>query len=118
VWVGVALVGGAIIYAALANLDPGQLTETIVGFAATGVGEELAFRGFIWERTRASGIGPVALVTSNAAIFAAWHLASVATGLNDSASLIGNLRFGLLFSVLRLTGGNVGLPVLVHMALT
>lgn len=117
-----ALVGAVLVAAALVDAVLGQhlsnihLAENSVKYLATGVGEEVAFRGFLWERTQAAGLAPVWLVAVNTVVFTAWHLDSVAAQQSQLSDLIGVAVFGLLFTIIRLWSGNVGLPALVHIA--
>lgn len=86
-------------------------------FLATGIGEEIAFRGFLWERTRSAGIALGWVVAVNVLGFTVWHLVSVAAGQAPLSGLIGVAGLGLLFSLVRLWSGNTGLPALLHAAI-
>jgi membrane protease YdiL (CAAX protease family) len=115
------LIGAVGVLAALAvagsrNLYPDGLPEAVVGFAATGFGEELSFRGFLWERLQAAGLPTAGLVAANVAAFVAWHLVAVASGGTGAGNLLDVLWFGVLVSLVRLGCGNTGLPALLHMA--
>jgi membrane protease YdiL (CAAX protease family) len=77
-WAGAVLVAAAVAGAALVRHHSAiVVAETVVKLAATAVGEEIAFRGFIWERTHSAGLGPFWLVATNSLAFAVWHLVAV-----------------------------------------
>lgn len=114
---GGALVAAAIVYAGAAeHLGSSGLIETVVKYVATGVGEELAFRGFLWDRMRTAGLSGPLLVAANTGAFVAWHLVSVAAGQNQLSDLLGVAVFGVVFAVARLWSKNTGLPALLHIA--
>jgi membrane protease YdiL (CAAX protease family) len=114
---GVVLVVAAIAYEALGrHLGAAPVSQNTVALLSTALGEELAFRGFIWERTRSAGMGPASLVVVNVAAFTAWHLVAVAAGTAAAADLIGVAIIAVILSLVRLRAGNVGLPALLHLA--
>jgi membrane protease YdiL (CAAX protease family) len=114
---GGVLVGGAVLYlVATQHPTSTDLAETMVGYAATGLGEELAFRGYLWARLRSAGLRGAVLVVVDVAAFVLWHLPSVVSGLSGISALIGIAVFGVIFALARLWSGNAGLPVLLHIA--
>jgi membrane protease YdiL (CAAX protease family) len=90
--------------------------QVIVDCLITGLCEELAFRGFIWERLQDAGLQAIPLVAVNVALFTCWHLVSVASNLNQWDSLIGITVYGTIFSIVRMYAGNTALPACVHAA--
>lgn len=114
---GLLLVAAGILDVTLvAHVGAGRAAQDAVKAAAAGFGEELAFRGFIWERTRSAGLGPVLLMAVNAVGFAAWHLVAAAAGTFALSDLPNILILGVVLSVVRLCAGNTGLPALLHTA--
>lgn len=114
---GVALMVAAMGYEALVrHLGVVAVAENTLSDLATGFGEELAFRGFLWGRTRAAGLPVGWLVAVNVLVFTAWHLISVASGLSKLSGLATVAVLGLVFSLVRLWSGNTGLPGLLHAA--
>jgi membrane protease YdiL (CAAX protease family) len=114
---GLVLVMAALAYEAAAqHLGSTAIAQNAVRYLAAGVGEEVAFRGFLWERTRAAGLALGWVVTVNVAGFTAWHLISVAAGLSQLSGLISVAVLGLVFCLVRLWSGNTGLPALLHVA--
>lgn len=119
---GQALVGAVLVAAAVAeavlvqHLTATALAQTVVKFAAAAIGEEVAFRGFIWERTISAGLTAPWLVVVNAVAFAAWHLVALAAGTVEASGLIGVAVLGIVVSLARLWSGNTGLPALLHLA--
>lgn len=114
---GVAMVVAAISFEALVHhIGFGGVAQTVLSDLATGLGEELAFRGFLWDRIRAAGLPLGWLVTVNVVVFTAWHLISVASGLSQLSDLLSVAVLGLIFSLVRLWSGNTGLPAFLHAA--
>jgi membrane protease YdiL (CAAX protease family) len=117
-----ALAGAALVAAALADEALAQhaggtaIAENAVRYLAAGIGEEIAFRGFLWERTRAAGMALGWLVAVNVVAFTAWHLISVTAGFSQPSNLIGVAALGVVFCLVRLWSDNTGLPALLHTA--
>ncbi|HEX3005134.1 MAG TPA: CPBP family glutamic-type intramembrane protease [Angustibacter sp.] len=83
--------------------DPGTLLVLAVGYAATGVYEELWFRGIMLRAALALGAARAAALS--AAVFGASHLANVVFGQNaviTAAQAVGAAAFGFGYAVLRL----------------
>lgn len=115
---GAALVAAGVSYEAVTrHAGVSAIAENGIRFLATGIGEEIAFRGFLWERTRAAGIAVGWVVAVNVLGFTAWHLVSVAARQAPVTGLIGVAGLGLLVSLARLWSGNTGLPALLHAAI-
>jgi len=74
------------------------------------------FRGFIWERSRAAGLGPVLVVGVNAVAFAALHLPTALNDQDPANELVHDLCLGLVMCLVRLWSGNVTLAGLLHTA--
>jgi membrane protease YdiL (CAAX protease family) len=115
--VGLVLVGVAVAYEILdQHVAVTDLGERALALLATAIGEEIAFRGFLWERLRASGIRVGWLIVVDVLAFTAWHLVSLAAGLSQPSDLIGVAVFGVIFCLARLWAGNTGVPALLHLA--
>jgi membrane protease YdiL (CAAX protease family) len=83
--------------------DPATLAALVVGYAATGVYEELWFRGLALRAALPLGPGRAAALT--ALVFGAVHLANVLFGQNPAvtaAQAVGAACFGFGYAVLRL----------------
>jgi hypothetical protein len=114
---GVMLVLAALAYEGLRlHIGAAGIGENGLGDLAAGAGEELAFRGFLWDRARICGLPLGWLLMVNVVTFTAWHLISVAAGLSQLSGLASVAVLGLLFSLARLWSGNTGLPALLHAA--
>jgi hypothetical protein len=114
---GLALVIAALAYEALGqHLGGTAVAQDAVRYLAAGFGEEIAFRGFMWELTRTAGLALGWVVVINVAGFTAWHLVSVAAGLSQPVNLISDAILGLVLCLVRLWSGTTGLPALLHMA--
>ena len=83
--------------------NPSTLLALAVGYAATGVYEELWFRGVMLRAALPLGPGRAAALT--AAVFGASHLANILFGQNiaiTAAQAVGAAAFGFGYAVLRL----------------
>jgi uncharacterized protein len=83
--------------------DPSTLLALVVGYAATGVYEELWFRGLAMRAALPLGPGRAAALT--AVVFGVVHLGNVMFGQNvavTAAQAIGAACFGFGYAVLRL----------------
>ncbi|MGZ4595021.1 MAG: CPBP family intramembrane glutamic endopeptidase [Actinomycetes bacterium] len=83
--------------------DPTTLVALALGYAATGVYEELWFRGLALRAALPLGPGRAAALT--AVVFGASHLANVLFGQNvavTAAQAVGAAAFGFGYAVLRL----------------
>ncbi|MGN6250280.1 MAG: lysostaphin resistance A-like protein [Marmoricola sp.] len=93
----------------------GTLAVLVVGYAATGVFEELWHRGVILDTLRPVGMRRAAVI--GGALFAASHLGNIAFGQPVMVSLaqsVGAFCFGTGFSVFRWRTDAVWLLVAVH----
>jgi uncharacterized protein len=88
---------------------------TVVGYLATGVYEELWFRGVMlkalapWSPLRAAGL--------SSALFGLMHLCNIAFGANPAvtaAQVVGASCFGFGLAALRLRGSSIWPLVLIH----
>ena len=106
---------------------PGDPAAVAIAFAAqlgimliASIGEELAWRGWLFSMLRPRGFWFTAIVSS--VIWSVWHAPilaiSVAKGLDSPAamvlSLVSVLMFGPLFAALREVSGSVWPAVLAH----
>ncbi len=83
--------------------DPATLLALTLGYAATGVYEELWFRGLMLRAALPLGPGRAAALT--AVVFGASHLANILFGQNaaiTAAQAVGAAAFGFGYAVLRL----------------
>lgn len=83
--------------------DPSTLPVLAAGYAATGVYEELWFRGAVLRVALPLGVGRAAALS--AAVFGAAHLANVLFGQNvvvTAAQAVGAACFGFGYAVLRM----------------
>ncbi len=83
--------------------DPTTLVALALGYAATGVYEELWFRGVVLRAALPLGPGLAAALT--AVVFGASHLANIFFGQNiavTAAQAVGAAAFGFGYAVLRL----------------
>jgi membrane protease YdiL (CAAX protease family) len=114
---GVLVVVVATIIAAATRMYHDQLAENVIECLVTGLCEELAFRGLIWQLLRNAGLGTIAVIVVNVMLFTGWHVVSVVASRNDWDSLIGVAVYGTIFSLIRLRAGTIALPALVHAAI-
>ncbi len=83
--------------------DPSTLVVLTLGYAATGIYEELWFRGVVLRAALPLGPGRAAALT--AVVFGAAHLANILFGQNvavSAAQAVGAAAFGFGYAVLRL----------------
>lgn len=83
--------------------DPSTLVALTLGYAATGVYEELWFRGVLLRA--ALPLGPGRGAALSAVVFGAAHLANILFGQNaavTAAQAVGTAAFGFGYAVLRL----------------
>ena len=83
--------------------DPSTLFALALGYTATGVYEELWFRGVVLRA--ALPLGPGRAATLSAVVFGASHLANILFGQNaaiTAAQAVGAAAFGFGYAVLRL----------------
>jgi membrane protease YdiL (CAAX protease family) len=115
----VLLVAVSLIVAAVVAHHEIEWIGTVVRVGAAAVGEELIFRGFIWERTRRAGWGAPLVIAVNVVAFTLWHIPSVLAGLNSAS--VGTfailLLVGLILCVLRLATRSLILPTAAHFAI-
>ncbi|MEP6842416.1 MAG: CPBP family intramembrane glutamic endopeptidase [Pseudolysinimonas sp.] len=117
--VAVLLVAVSLIIAAAVAHHEIEWIGTVLRVAAAALGEELIFRGFIWERTRSAGWGASLVIAVNVVAFTLWHIPSVIAGLNSAS--VGTfailLLVGLILCVLRLVTRSLILPTAAHFAI-
>lgn len=114
---GISLIAAALAYASvLHHIQPLVLFMIAVRLAATGFGEELVFRGFIWEELRTAGLGFGPLLALTVALFTAFHAPALLAGAAGFVNVITIAVFGLVAGVVRWRCGNAGLPALLHTA--
>lgn len=95
----------------------GALAVLVVGYAATGVFEEVWHRGIVLDALRALGVRRSAVI--GGALFAGSHLANIAFGQAVAVSLaqaVGAFCFGVGFSIFRWATNAVWLLAGVHFA--
>lgn len=113
--------GGALLVVAIAAVGEAAHSASTVGrevvkYAATGIGEEVLFRGVIWSLLARCIARAPWLVLADVALFVAWHIPSVLAGDNSWGGLWTVGALGVAFSLARLVSGRIELPVLLHMA--
>ena len=114
---GLAAVIAALAYQAIAHqAGTAQLADQAVTLGVTGFTEELLFRGFLWDRCRAAGLGTLLVIAVSALAFAALHLPQVLAQNRDMIDLAYDAALGLGLGVVRVWSGNVALPGLLHTA--
>lgn len=94
---------------------PGILVVLAVGYAATGVFEEIWYRGVILDTLGSSGVGRSAVI--GGALFAAGHLANIAFGQPVAVTLaqsVGAFCFGIGYAILRWRTNAVWLLAGIH----
>ncbi|PVZ54036.1 hypothetical protein C9424_16160 [Arthrobacter sp. H-02-3] len=97
--------------------DPGLAATAVIvaGYLATGIYEELWFRGMILEAL--ASWTPLRAAPLSAALFGLLHLCNIAFGANPAvtaAQVIGAASFGLGLAALRLRGMTLWPLVLLH----
>jgi len=92
------------------------LPRHLVTAGSAGVGEELLFRGVLWDRLTRLLPGPLVLVAVDAALFAAYHVPSVRVQHEPGWQLLTTFGFGVLFAGLRVASRGLVLPTAVHVA--
>jgi membrane protease YdiL (CAAX protease family) len=117
--VTVLLVGGSLIVASTVEHQGIVLIGIAIRVAATAAGEEVVFRGFIWDRTRRARWGVPLVIAVNVLAFALWHIPSMLAGfspttLEQFAILI---LVGLTLCIIRLTTRSLILSAAVHFAI-
>ena len=98
--------------------DPSTLVALTLGYAATGVYEELWFRGIVLRAALPLGPGRAAALT--AAVFGASHLANILFGQNiaiTAAQAVGAAAFGFGYAVVRLRTNALWALVCTHSVL-
>ena len=97
--------------------DPSTLVALTVGYIATGVYEELWFRGIVLRAALPLGPGRAAALT--AVVFGAAHLANILFGQNaaiTAAQAVGAAAFGFGYAVVRLRTNAVWMLAGTHFA--
>lgn len=96
-----------------------ELIGIAVRAGATAVGEEVIFRGFIWDRTRRAGWSAPVVIAVNVVAFTLWHIPSMLAGFSPASvgTAVALLLVGLILCVLRLVTRSLILPVAAHFAI-
>lgn len=96
-----------------------ELFAAVIRVGVTAVGEEIIFRGFIWDQTRRAGWGMPLLIVANVIAFALWHIPSMLAGYSSLSvgAFAVLLLVGLILCVLRLVTRSLILPAAVHFAI-
>lgn len=117
--VAVLLVAGSLVVPAAIQHQGIALIGIVVRVGATAVGEEIIFRGFIWDRTRRAGWGAPLAIAVNVVAFALWHIPSMLAGYSSASvsAFAVLLLVGLILCVLRLVTGSLILPTAAHFAI-
>ncbi|MDH2444482.1 CPBP family intramembrane metalloprotease [Amnibacterium sp. CER49] len=115
-----AIVAAAVLVAGLAvAVGTGGWTglpRHVVTAGSAGIGEELLFRGVLWDRLTRVLPGPLLLVAVDAALFAVYHVPSVIVQHEPGRQLLITFGFGVLFAGLRVASRGLVLPTAVHVA--
>lgn len=93
----------------------GTLSVLVIGYAATGVYEELWFRGIMLREASTLGLVPAA--TATGVLFGLSHLVNIAFGQNvwvTASQAVGATAFGFGFAILRWRTNAIWLLVLIH----
>ena len=115
----VLLAASSLVIAAVIQHQGIELIGAVVRVGVTAVGEEIIFRGFIWDRTRRAGWGAPLAIAVNVVAFALWHIPSMLAGYSSAslAAFVVLCLVGLILCVLRLVTGSLILPTAAHFAI-
>lgn len=114
------VVGGVVLAVAIAvtgsTHSPGFAARQVVRFTATGVGEEILWRGAIWTCLTRATPRLAVVVTVDVALFVSWHVPSVLAGNATWSGLPMVAALGAVFCAARVASRSVELPSLLHIA--
>jgi len=99
----------------LKDIGPEAGSTLIIGYLATGIYEELWFRGLILDSLASSSLTKAALLSSG--LFGLIHLTNIAFGANPAitaAQVIGAACFGTGMAALRLRGVTLWPLIIIH----
>ncbi|MHB8504898.1 MAG: CPBP family glutamic-type intramembrane protease [Acidimicrobiales bacterium] len=88
----------------------------VAQFSATGIGEEVLYRGVIWSILVRLDLRLAAVVAVDVGVFVVWHVPAVLAGDSTWGGLWAVGLFGLLFAAARAASRRVELPILLHIA--
>jgi len=115
-----AAAGAAVLLAAVlivaAGHPAGYTARQVIRLTATGVGEEVLWRGAVWTSLARLGLRLPALVTADVILFVSWHVPSVLAGDSTWSGLPAVAALGLVFCLARAASRRVELPALLHIA--
>ena len=114
-----SLVAGSLGIAAAVQHQGIELIGAFVRVGVTAVGEEVIFRGFIWDRMNRAGWRTPLLIAVNVIAFALWHIPSILAGYSSGSvgAFAVLLLVGLILCTLRLVTRSLILPSAVHFAI-
>ena len=115
--VGITLIVAALVYSFSVSGSLQVLALSAIALAAVGIGEELAFRGLLWEQLERVGLRGAQLIVPTMVLFIAWHLVSMSKYGIDPVNLAVIALLGVVFGVLRKWLGNTGFVAMLHMAI-
>lgn len=101
--------------AGLKDVGPQEVATIVLGYLATGVYEELWFRGLVLQSL--GSWTPVRAAVVSAALFGAAHLSNIAFGAHPAvtaAQVVGATCFGVGLAALRLRGVSLWPLIILH----
>ena len=116
-YIAAAVITGATLLTAGITLHLGMgLIQAALRTSATAIGEETAFRGFIWEQMRRSGWKIPMVIAVDTAAFVIFHIPAMLSQFQP-ISFATLIIVGVLLSLLRLVTRGLLIPTAVHFAL-
>lgn len=106
----------AIVEVAASQHSGSSVVREVTTRAATGIGEEVLFRGVIWSALARVVTRLAAVLLFDVALFVAWHVPSVLAGDSTWQGLWTVGALGILFALARIVSRRLELPVLLHTA--
>ena len=116
-YIAAAVITGATLLTAGITLHLGMgLIQAALRTSAMAIGEETAFRGFIWEQMRRSGWKIPMVIAVDTAAFVIFHIPAMLSQFQP-ISFATLIIVGVLLSLLRLVTRGLLIPTAVHFAL-
>ena len=96
-----------------------ELVGIVVRVGVTAVGEEVIFRGFIWDRMKRAGWSASLVIAVNVVAFTLWHIPAMLAGFSSASfgAIAVLVLVGLILCILRLATRSLILPVAAHFAI-